>query len=264
MLIPKRIVEEAFKRIEELDKENDELYEANIKLSDTNKKLFLENRNLKEKYLELESELKNQISLNYENNKKIQDLEIKIWDYKGLFKEVDSKWNIFGDRIIRFNPIKEKIERYDIPYPNDFDEAEIIDFEIFDDFTWCSFKYKEDLGSSKTTFFEMPSTAAQEIGISIEKLFGNKGISNIKQINSEKDLIKYLKKNNINIETNYWKSVIDFIIFYRKAEFETSEFINDCKFGNKESARIYLNKLINIGLIKRVKKGVYKVLFDFY
>ena len=109
----------------------------------------------------------------------------------------------------------------------------------------------------------MPTTLGIEIGINMGDLIGNIDINNINQINSEKDLIKYLRKFNINKENEYWKSVVGFIIYYRGAKFKTKQFEKECKFRNRESARKIINKLIKIDLIKRVKKGLYKILFDF-
>lgn len=228
----------------EVDKlqEKNKRYESEIKMISNRESI------LKNKLSNLESEL--------------EDMNIKNFEAMELLGKTDSNWTIIGNRIIRINPLTKKPEKYDIPF--DFDESNINKFEISDDLTWITFEYEENSNSYKMEKYEMPTTAGKKIGIKkIDELIGNNDINDINQIKSEEDLINYLKKTNININNKNWELAIVFLSIRRGHGFRFEEFEKNCKFGNRESARICINRLIEVGLIKRIRKGAYIVLFKY-
>ena len=235
-------------KFEEKREEVKKLHEKN-KQDETEIKLIL-NREyiLENKVNTLESELADMMCKNYE--------------ILGLLKKVNSNWQIIGNRVIRFNPMTGKPDKYD--FPDDFDDSNIKKFEISDDKTRITFEYQENSNSSKMKKYEMPTTAGIKIGIKeLDELIGNYDINDINQINSEKDFKIYLKKNDIDINNKNWELAIIFLTSRRGGKFRFDEFEKNCKFRNRETPRIYLNKLIEIVLVERIKKGVYRILFNY-
>lgn len=235
-------------KYEEKCKEEKEIRNKNRLIEAKFESMMYNEKKLKNKIDKLDSELKN--------------LKWKNFELMGLLNKKNPNWQKIGNRVLRINPITGKPEKYDVP--DDFRESDIKKFNISEDKTCITFEYQENPNSSNMKKFEIPTTAGKKIGISnLDELIGKTDIDHINQINSEKDLIKYLKKNDINTNNKNWELVIIFIIIKRDNKFRFEDFEKNCKFGNRETARLYINKLIEIELIKRFKKGVYEVLFNF-
>ena len=73
------------------------------------------------------------------------------------------------------------------------------------------------------------------------------------QVFQEQSPCPYFKDNRI--------SSIEYLIYCRGEKFRTIEFQKACKFKNRESARKYLNRLIETGLIKRIPINIKQIIF---
>jgi len=177
-----------------------------------------------------------------------------------LFINSKAKWNKNIDNALRINPKTKKPELYKIPKNLKIEKVE----EVWpsDDLKWVSFKYDDEKYENKE--FKIPWSLAEQLKI-VKPLrnLKNQNEIDIQNIENIDDIKNYLELRGIDTNQDYWKESIDFLIWFRGNKFKTADFYKDCKFRNSETARLYINKLIEVGLIKRFKKGLYEVLFDF-
>jgi hypothetical protein len=251
MFIPKSEVEKLLEKIKMLEEEKDLTEEKeyeNLDIADSiyeelqEKNLILKDKNeFIEKIQSEYKELKNQIQI------------LNEIDRKHL-----SNWHINIDIAWRINELTYKQEIYKIP--KNFDINKVYDVTPSDDLKWVSFRYEDD----KNKLYKIPRSLGEDLKIidPINK-WKNQDKIDIKKIHNKKDIRYYIESRESNTKTEYWNSIIDFLSWYRGIKFKKSKFIKECKIRNLESARNYLNKLIKIGLIERVIKGEYKVLFDY-
>ncbi len=233
------------KRIEKLEKELDKFDKIVKFLYEQEKEKESTIKDLKEKNEKLQSE-------NNKLKKRNQTLE-------GLYGKHSPRWHININIAWRISPITGKQEDFRIP--SDIKIDKITDLIVYDDLEWVSFKYDDDKYKNKE--FKIPRSLAVQLKIIDPIDNNNQNKININDINNFENLKDNLEFREIDISLEYWQLSIDFLSFYRGSRFNTSDYIEHCKFGNRETARQCLNILIDLGLIRRVKKGVYEVLFNY-
>jgi hypothetical protein len=194
--------------------------------------------------------------LKSENNK----LKERIQQLEDLHIKSTPKWNTDCDEGWRIDPETGKPDQHLIPKKIDKDKMNSLN--LSDDLKWVSFKYEDE--NYKNKEFKIPRSLAEQLKI-ISPLINpkNKDEIEVQKIKNPEDIKEYLEEREINTKLEYWDSIINFLSFHRYSEFETKDFMNCYKFGNPETARMCINKLIEIGLIGRVRKGVYKVFIQF-
>jgi hypothetical protein len=214
------------------DEEIEELKTRNNKQEEEIKKIETRNNKLKER------------------NQELEDLHIKS----------TPKWNIDCDKGWKINPETDELEQYSIP--KKIDKDKISTLTLSDDLKWMSFKYEDE--NYKNKEFKIPRSLAEQLKI-ISPLINpiNKDEIEIQKIQNPEDIKKYLKEREINTKLKYWDAIINLLSHYRYQEIQTKDFMNCYKFGNPETVRICIKKLIEVGLIKREKKGIYIVLFNY-
>ena len=253
MYIPKKELEKLVKEFNELDDENEKLCCALKKQKEISENLFNKNHEIIKTYIKMTSEskiIKTEIIKYKERNQILEELYGKstpIWQVN-----IDIAW--------RINPITKEQETFKIPKNININKIENV--ILSDDLKWVSFRYDDEKYKNKE--FKIRRSLGEQLKIITPlKNLKNKDEFDLENINDIKDIKDYLESRGINANDEYWKETIDALIWYRGNKFTTSDFIKDCKFRNRETARQYLNKFIKFGLITRVEKGVYEVLFNF-
>lgn len=253
MFLPKK---EINKLIEKIRKQEEIIDNKNKEISENLDIAYYLNGELEEKDLIIK-----------ENKKKIEKIQSENYELKEknqIFEEIYEKtksiWHVNIDNAWRINQVTNKQDQHKIP--KNFKIKQVYDLELSDDLKEVSFKYEGD--RIRGTIHRIPRSLGEHLDIvdPIENKDNQKKID-ITKIKDDKFIRNYLKSRGINANIGYWNPSIDFLIFYRGKKIKTSEFMNRCKFRNRESARKYLKKFIKFGLIKRVEKGVYEVLFNF-
>ena len=253
MFIPKNELEKLIEKIIELEEEKDLIEEKKFENLDIANSIY--------------GELREKISIIRDKEEIIEELQSnfnKLKEKNQILEELHgkftSKWNINIDIAWRINLLTNEQEQYSIPKNINIDKVQ--DVILSDDLKWVSFKYDDEKYKNKD--FKIPRSLGEQLKI-ISTLNNNKNQDkiDINEIKDIEDIKNILELKGINTTLEYWQSSIDYLIFCRGAKFNTMEFTKAGKFKNRESARKYINKLIEIGLIKRVGKGVYEVLFNF-
>ena len=228
-------------------------YEEYKKYFELYKKLSNENEILKKANSELKTDIRKYKAKIIKIESEKYDYYLKYCEMKRQVYNIDNDWHIFNNKAWIRDKKNKKINKYKIP--KILKKEKIEDFDFNEDFTSCTIKYED------TTYKIPPSLLEKLYGV---KLFNKKNKTfDICKIESTNDVKNIIKNKGYNPNEGYWKSVIDFIIYMRGIIFSTKKFKTEAKLRNPESARIYLNYLINLKLITKIKKGKYKVLFDF-
>jgi len=253
MFIIKKVLEEQKEKIEKLEEEMDLIEEKEFEAWDIANTFFEDLEEMKLSIIDKDEKIDK-----IQSEKNILKEEIK--NFENIFRKSKQNWYINIDIAWRINPITKKQEQYKIPL--NFEKKNVYNLVLSDDLKGLSFKYKGDRFSDNV--YEIPRSLGEQLEIvdQIKNILNQEKID-ANNINDFKDIIEFLKSRGINTDIDYWKLSIDFLSYHRDAEFNTGEYVKICKFNNRETPRKCLNKLIEYGLIKRVKKGVYKVLFYF-
>jgi hypothetical protein len=242
-----------YNELEEKERYFDTLSEANQKNMESCEKLYNKNKILIEENSKLKTDIKNQKAKNIKIESERYDLYLSYKELKRQIYNIDNDWHIFNNKA--WLKDKKTGEILKIIVPKIIKEDKIEDFDFNEDFTMCTIRYEGK------KYYIPPSLLEKKYNFNI---INNKNkIFEPSKIESTDDVKKIIKNNGFNSEEGYWKSVIDFIIFNRGMIFTTKEFIDRAKIRNRESARIYINYLIDLKLIKKIRKGNYKILFNF-
>jgi hypothetical protein len=237
--------------IQDIQEENEEILKQ---VEENFKNIIYLNEILEEKILIIK-EIEETISKILMENKVLKEKN-------QIFKEIFSKnpiWHINSDNGWKINPKTNDLEQFKIP--KELQNKKVNNVKISDDLKWTSFNYEID--KDKYEEYKIPRTLAVQLEIvdEIDNKIDKNKIA-IKKIKSYKDFMDLLKtrKDIKNIEL--WKKPIDFLRFFRLKEFKKKDFVEYCKYKNRETPRKFLNKMIEIGFIERVKKGTYKKLVN--
>jgi len=249
----KLVNRDRYNELIEKERNYDKLYQAFEKQKEISKKTSYEKNEIIRKYDNLKTDLKKLIAKNIKNESENDYLTFKTRELKNQIYDIDNNWHAYINKAWRINPTTKKIEKYEIP--KNFNKNNVEDFDFNEDLTMCKIKYDG-------RYYPLPSSLLEnKFGIN---LFNKKNkINDISKIKCSEDVKNFIKNKGFYYDQGYWIPIIEFIIFNRGGKFSTSEFTIGCKIKNRESQRIYLNHLIDIGLINRIEKGKFKILFDF-
>jgi len=251
MFKTKKVLEQQKEKIEKLEEEKDLIEEEKFESLDIANNLYEELQEKDSIIRDKEEKIEKIQSENNEIKEKNQILE-------ELHGNSTPNWQVNIDIAWIINPLTKKQEKYKIPKNIKIDKVENLD--LSDDLKWVSFTYDDEKYKNKE--FNIPRSLGEQLKIISPLNNKNQDKIDINEIKDIEDIENILEEKGIKTKLEYWQSSIEYLIFCRGAKFKTIEFQNACKFKNRESARKYLNRLIEIGLIKRVGKGVYEVLFN--
>jgi hypothetical protein len=151
-MITKRVYGELIEEYEKLKNklnkkitDYNEVIDCYYDLKDDYDNLKLNFNKLKNNYYAKQELIKNQNIKNKNNQEKIINLNNKIneekkanFALKEFFGKVHSNWHVEAGLAWRFNPIKEGIEKFDVPKSFNINRIENLNFD--NDFNMCSFK----------------------------------------------------------------------------------------------------------------------------
>jgi len=175
--------------------------------------------------------------------------------YKELLGLEYSDWCLGPGMAWRINKETGKLEKYKTP--KKFDESEVEELVPDDDLIMCTFKYPNE-----SYVFE-----DYKMYISLYERIGGKAFINIKRrtfysnsgrFEKEEDMVLYIKSLGGKPVGKYWNKVLSFILDHQDKRFSTKDFYDFCKFSNRESCRLHLNKLIKWKIIHRVSTGLFE------
>ncbi len=252
MFKTKKVLEQQKEKIEKLEEEKDLIEEEKFESLDIANNLYEELQEEDSIIRDKEEKIEKIQSENNEIKEKNQILE-------ELHGNSTPNWQVNIDIAWIINPLTKKQEKYKIPKNIKIDKVENLD--LSDDLKWVSFTYDDEKYKNKE--FNIPRSLGEQLKIITPLNNKNQDKIDINEIKDIEDIKNILDSRGINTNLEYWQSSIEYLIYCRGAKFRTIEFQKACKFKNRESARKYLNRLIETGLIKRVGKGVYEVLFNF-
>ena len=239
-----------------------ELFNKNKKQQITIRQLNENINNKDTKIIELNqkiNKLEGDDSENWENYKGVlirnDYLEDILSNYEEILGQKHSDWHIERNKAWRYNKDNSKIEKYEIPIKFDIEKVKIIDFD--DNLKMITYTHDDDFGGFKE--YKNPISLYKTLG---GKLFNNKK-ENKKMDHNNKDLIndeikKILISKRWNLRGKYIEKIIDFMREYWLKRFVTKDINDYCEFKNRETRRQYIKKLINSGLVRKVKNGVYE------
>jgi len=233
----------------EILNEKDKLENLLIQRDKIIDELKLENLNLKEE-------------LKKENpNWKIE--ADSAWRINEELKKENPNWKIEADSAWRINPVTGEREEYIIPY--DFDKTMVRDLNFTKNGTARKFKHydKSEPGNRRGEwkFYEIPVPLYDQLSNKKSKYkylpFEKEIIISIKKID---DLKNQLDEKGLKFKGKYSENVYKFIIENIGKSFTTKEFIKNCQFNNRESARQKLQILQEYQVIRKFGRGIYKVI----
>jgi hypothetical protein len=264
-------------KIFELEEENQELKEENEDLDkeynilsddydlgwdscDYNYELYkgLESKNTE--ILNEKQKIENQLCQKY---KEIEDLKIENLNLKVELKLENSNWKNQADCAWWINPITGEREEHSIPF--DFDEKMVRNLKFTNNGATREFRYfdksEPDSRGDWKFFKDIPVSLYDYLCDKKSKFkYQNNQTyskSNVKDIN---DLKNFLNKKGQSLTGKYVENVYKFIIEKIGKPFTTKEFIKNCQFDNRESARQYLQKLKQYSAVRKFGWGNYKVI----
>jgi hypothetical protein len=200
--------------------------------------------------------------LSSEKDKKIRDLEEEILILREKLKNEYPGWQIEADLAWRINPTTMEIEKYEIPI--DFDIKNVRNLTIKEDMS-RNFNYVIKSGIDNIEqlkpYKNIPNDLFYQLVGGKEKyrypIYKNGSNNNIQTIN---DLKKILKNKEFTLKGKYGENVYKFIFENIGNAFTTGEFIKDCHFINRETARQNLQKLQEFEVIRKYGHGNYRVI----
>jgi len=211
--------------------------------------------NINEKY-----KLENQL---IERDKIIDELKLENLNLKEELKKENPNWKIEADSAWRINPVTGEREEYIIPY--DFDKTMVRDLNFTKNGTARKFKHydKSEPGNRRGEwkFYEIPVPLYDQLSNKKSKYkylpFEKEIIISIKKID---DLKNQLDEKGLKLKGKYKENVNEFIVENIGKSFTTKEFIKNCQFNNRESARQKLQILQEYQVIRKFGRGIYKVI----
>jgi len=190
-----------------------------------------------------------------ELRKIVDESKKAVFAIKELLGKAHSDWRLGPEMAWRFNKETGKMERYDIPKKFDEWDAEKLYFD--DDFTMCTFKYPNNNGY--LVDYKIPISLYTRIG---GKAFinqtGRTFFYDFGLFKNRIDLKSYIISKGGSLNGKYWNKVLSFILDHQEIRFSTKEFLDYCKFANRESCRQHLNKLIKWEIIQKVSMGLFE------
>lgn len=171
-----------------------------------------------------------------------------------------SYWHLGPEMAWRRNPKIGEIEKYETP--RRFEEYRVTGLGFDGDFNMCWFKHtigKNRHGEDEYQRYKIPCSLYTLLGgIAFKNQVGRTYYDGFGRFNTKSDLVEHLSSKNEKITGKYADNIIQFILDHQETGFSFKEFEISCGFKNRESARLYLNKLIKLGLIRKVAKGEYR------
>jgi hypothetical protein len=160
----------------------------------------------------------------------------------------------------RRNPKIGEIEKYEIP--RRFEEYRVTGLNFDGDFNMCWFKElkgKNSYGKEKYESYKIPCSLYTLLGgIAFKNQVGRTYYDDFGRFNTVSDLLEYISSKNEKLKGKYADKVLHFVFDHQETGFSFYEFEISCGFKNRESSRLYLNKLIKLGLIRKIAKGEYR------
>jgi len=256
-------IKELKKELQELDEENDDLIEeVDFAWNSCDYHSRCSEALISEKTEILNEKYKIQ-NLLIQRDKEIERLKLENLNLKEELKIVNPEWQIEADSAWRINPVTGEREEYRAPY--DFDNKMVRNLEFTNNGTTRKFRYfdkSEPDDRRRWKFYkDIPISLFNHLGDKKSKFkypnSKNNLNSNIKNIDDLKNLL--LKKGLI-FKGKYSENVYKFIIENIGKSFKTGEFIKNCQYNNRESARQHINKFQEYEVIRKFGRGIYKVI----
>jgi hypothetical protein len=181
-------------------------------------------------------------------------LKKAVFALKEFLGKKHSYWHIGPEMAWRINKVTGKKERYDIP--KDFNEWNVKELYFDENLNMCRFKHPND---GYLTDFNIPISLYTRIG---GKAFvdqtGRTYFYDYGLFKNKSDIKMYIISKKGSINGKYWDKVLSFILDHQGKKFSTKEFLDFCKFANRESCRKHLNELIDWDIIQKVSTGLFE------
>jgi hypothetical protein len=216
--------------VEKFERKNDEIKKLKSDIIDTQLKII---------------ELKDILT---EKNKLISGLKERLG-------ELNSDWHVEAGLAWRNHPTTKKIEKYKVP--KNFDIKYIEDIDFNEETQMVKFNYKAGDRSNYGNSYEIPILLYTYLGGKLFLLSNKKQIDSYQHINID-DLKQKIVEKGGNIHGKYTDIILKFSLDNQGKIFTAKEFCKKCNITSRQTGNYYLNKLIEWGLIIKVKRGLYK------
>jgi len=190
----------------------------------------------------------------------VKSLKKGNYALKEFFGKEHSNWHLGPEMAWRHNPKIGEIEKYETP--RRFEEYRVTGLDFDGDFNMCWFKElkgKNGCGGYNYTSYKIPCSLYTLLGgIAFKNQVGRTYYGDFGRFNTVSDILEYISSKNEKFKGKYADKVLHFVLDHQETGFSFYEFEISCGFKNRESSRLYLNKLIKLGLIRKIAKGEYR------
>lgn len=201
----------------------------------------------------LEQRVKELESIVKELKPEVEKLKNEKQQLKVLCGKADSGWIYELNWIYRYTPDTGEPIGHDCPKNFNYSRLTGIRYYLKDGVEWCTFRYK-NYGRTISDDYTMPKDAFLWLKGGLPEQKKKSKEIDIHDLENEEDIKNYYLHKGGTLRGKYPIKVIKFLNKTKGDTFDIHEFNQYCGFkDNRESRRLYKNKLIEWGLIKQTK-----------